>query len=250
VDKFVMKALEHRRRQENGEKSNEKEGDRYIFMNELAMATNDPIQIRSELLNILLAGRDTTAGLLSNVFHVLARRPDIWNKLQEEISELGGAAPDYETLRNMKYLKFVLNEGLRLYPSVPANARFAVRNTTVPVGGGPDGQSPLFVPKGGIVNYFPYAMHRRKDIYGEDADEFKPERWETLRAGWGYLPFNGGPRICVGQQFALTEASYTIVRVLQEFKSMEARDDRSWVEGLHITLSSGNGVSVAVTPKN
>jgi hypothetical protein len=88
---------------------NEEKG-KYIFANELALATDDPMQIRAELLNILLAGRDTTAGLLSNTFHVLARRPDVWAKLKSEVDQLEGKRPDYETLRNMKYLKFVLNE--------------------------------------------------------------------------------------------------------------------------------------------
>lgn len=111
VDKFVAKALEYRRTQlTNGKASEAKEKGKYIFMNELALATDDPIQIRSELLNILLAGRDTTAGLLSNTLHVLARRPDVWAKLKDEVDQLEGKRPDYETLRNMKYLKYVLNE--------------------------------------------------------------------------------------------------------------------------------------------
>ena len=92
-------------------------------------------------------------------------------------------------------------------------------------------------------------MHRRKDIYGPDAEEFRPERWspeEGLRPGWGYLPFNGGPRICVGQQFALTEASYAIVRLLQEFGRIEDRDGTKWEEQLGLTLASGKGVLVAM----
>ncbi|XMA19180.1 hypothetical protein WAI453_011971 [Rhynchosporium graminicola] len=63
-------------------------------------------------------------------------------------------------------------------------------------------------------------MYRRKDLYGEDAEEFKPGRWETLRPSWRYLPFNGGLKLCIGQQFALTEAVFTIVRLLQAFKGV------------------------------
>lgn len=137
---------------------------------------------------------------------------------------------------------------------VPGNARFAVRPTVIPRGGGPDGLSPIYIPKDGIVTYNVFSMHRRKDIYGPDADEFKPERWEAtdppLRPGWGYLPFNGGPRICVGQQFALTEASYTIVRLMQEFESIENRDPTGWVEQIALTLSCGNGVKVAMKPRS
>ena len=69
-----------------------------------------------------------------------------------------------------------------------------------------------------------YAMHRRKDIYGPDAEDFRPERWESpemMDIGWAYLPFNGGPRICLGQEFAMLEASYTIVRLIQAFPRIE-----------------------------
>lgn len=135
---------------------------------------------------------------------------------------------------------------LRLYPSVPQNIRFANRDTTLPVGGGRDGKAPVFIKKGQLVSYAVYSMHRRKDLYGEDAEEYRPERWDSLRVGWGYLPFNGGPRICVGQQFALTEAGYTIVRLVQEFERIESRDPTPWLESLHLTLGSGNGVQIAL----
>ena len=135
---------------------------------------------------------------------------------------------------------------------VPGNARVAIRNTTLPKGGGADGNSRIFIAKGQAVAYSVYCMHRRTEIYGEDALEFKPERWSSekrLLPGWGYLPFNGGPRICVGQQFALTEASYTIVRLLQEFDGIEDRDGSPLVEQLSLTMASANGVKVGMIPR-
>jgi cytochrome P450 len=78
------------------------------------------------------------------------------------------------------------------------------------------------VHKGEEVNYSVYVMQRRKDIWGADADEFNPERWASRRTGWEYLPFNGGPRICLGQQFALTEAGYVTVRLVQLFDEITA----------------------------
>ena len=93
-----------------------------------------------------------------------------------------------------------------------------------------------------------YTIHRRKDIYGEDANEFKPERWADLRPGWEYLPFNGGPRICIGQQFALTEASYTTIRLMQEFTSIESRDSRPWREEIGLTATIHQGTIVGLTP--
>ncbi len=103
----------------------------------------------------------------------------------------------------------------------------------------------MLVPSGTIVDYNVYALHRREDIYGPDSNDFRPERWLTLRAAWGYLPFSGGPRLCLGRksgysyfmgrmlflttapdvdQLAITEAAHTTVRMLQEFKSVESRD--------------------------
>jgi cytochrome P450 len=124
----------------------------------------------------------------------------------------------------------------------------ATRDTIIPRGGGPDGSGPVFVPKGDVVVYWSYAMHRRTDLYGADADEYRPERWETLRPGWEYLPFNGGPRICLGQQYALTEAGYVTVRLLQEFKELVCRDDGPWRENLTLTLCSLNGTKVGLIP--
>jgi cytochrome P450 len=203
---------------------------KYTFLYELCSRTRDPYTLRSELLNVLLAGRDTTAGLLSNTWQVMSKRPDIYNKLKAEVDALNGERPDYQTIKDMKYLKFLLNESLRLMPVVPGNSRTAIRDTVLPLGGGPDQKSPMLVKKGQVVVYHPWSMHRREDFYGKDALEFRPERWETLRPGWEYLPFNGGPRICVGQQYALLEAGYTTVRLMQQFPRMESRDSREWRE--------------------
>lgn len=160
---------------------------RYIFIDELVRQTDDRVRIRSELINILLAGRDTTASLLSNVWFTLSKRPDVWAKLRKDIDTLNGERPTFEQLKELKYLRAVLDESLRVYPLVPINSREAIVDTTLPLGGGEDGNSPMFIRKGQTVTWSTYAMHRRKDYYGEDADEYKPERWlglDGLRPGW------------------------------------------------------------------
>lgn len=74
-------------------------------------------------------------------------------------------------------------------------------NTSLPVGGGPDQRAPVYVKKDTVVGYNVFAMHRRKDLWGDDAHAFRPERWEeNAKRGWEYLPFNGGPRICLGRE--------------------------------------------------
>lgn len=111
VDTYVEKGLAYRRALDSKEIKEDEEGGRYVFLHELVKATTDPIQIRSEVLNVLLAGRDTTASLLSDVFFELARRPDVWAKLQAEVATLDGELPTYQQLKDMKYLKAILNEG-------------------------------------------------------------------------------------------------------------------------------------------
>lgn len=89
--------------------------------------------------------------------------------------------------------------------------RQSTKTTVLPVGGGTDGSSPVLVRKGEAVSYSVYGMHRRKDLYGDDADHFRPDRWQPSSGsgpdlgniGWGYLPFNGGPRVCLGRECAL-----------------------------------------------
>lgn len=269
-------------------KSMKKDGDadRYVFLEELAKLGVGEKKIHDELLNILLAGRDTTASLLSYLFYILARRPDVLKKLRAEIMQYGSQAPTFEQIKSMKYLQWCLNEStyhsfftihilyhidqhgisretlgcsklekynltslaLRLHPIVPGNARVALIDTTLPVGGGKDGKSPIFVKKGQVIVYQVYVMQTRKDLYGEDAEEFIPERWESLRPGWQYLPFNGGPRICIGQQFALTEASFTTIRILQAFKGVENRDETGLKDQLTLTAQVKGGVQVAMIP--
>ena len=228
---------------------------KYVFLQELLERTQDRKQIRAELLSSLLAGRDTTASLLSNVWFELSRRPEVWSKLQDEVSIMSSGRPTFEEIKSMKYLQAILNESLRLYPVVPDNARTAARDTILPIGGGSLGTAPIFVKKGEVAHWSLWAMHRRKEIYGEDAEEFKPERWldkadgKGLRVGWEYLPFNGGPRICIGQQFALMEVAWITAWMAREFEGIESRDDEPWREKVALTCTGLGGCKVVLIPR-
>lgn len=227
----------------------------YVFLYELVKQTRDPKVLRDQCLNILVAARDTTAGLMSFLFFELARNPEIFQRLRNEIVEAFGEGENadlskmtFESLKRLEYLKWVLNETLRLYPSVPQNSRLATRDTTLPRGGGPDGNEPVFVPKGTAVVYNIYATHRNPAIYGKDAEVWRPERWgepDLKKVGWGFLPFNGGPRICLGQQFALTEASYVTVRLLQNFSNIGSFDEPGEpAKNTHLTMSLLSGTNI------
>ncbi|CAK9437224.1 uncharacterized protein LODBEIA_P16020 [Lodderomyces beijingensis] len=231
----------------------EEKSNGYVFLYELAKQTRDAAVLRDQSLNILLAGRDTTAGLLSFAIFELARNPDMYAKLRKEILERFGPTDlediTFESLKSCEYLKAVLNETLRLYPSVPRNARLATKNTTLPHGGGPDGTSPIFIPKNAVVTYNISATQCDPYYYGKDADVYRPERWfeeSTRKLGWAYLPFNGGPRICLGQQFALTEASYVVTRIAQTFSKLELQDRYEYPPKtlVHLTMCLFDGAWV------
>ena len=140
------------------------------------------------------------------------------------------------------------------------NNRTATKDTILPRGGGPDGTAPILVRKGEVVVFSQYVNARRKNIFGPDADDFRPERWEeqedTNPYGWAYFPFNGGPRACLGQDFALMEVSYTIVRLLQAFPTIclpkGERVERVGTERQRLTLvlSSADGCRVELERKN
>lgn len=229
LDYYVNLALESTA----GEKNNaDKEDESYIFSHQLAMATRDPLVIRDQCFNILVAGRDTTGSTLSFSFYYFATRPETWKKVREEVfsvfnPEEGLEQITYESLRKLKYVQMFVKEVLRLHPTVPFNIRSSTKDTTLPTGGGPNEDEPVFVPKGTSVNYSVYLIHRDKKIYGPDAEEFNPERWDSdngrnsTMSTWGYIPFNGGPRICLGQQFALTELYLTITRLAMEYRYVE-----------------------------
>ncbi|KHN98863.1 Cytochrome P450 [Metarhizium album ARSEF 1941] len=231
MDSRIAKALEAFAQTDNhGGRKKRRDADSYVFVEALIQQTRDAQVLRDQCLNVLLAGRDTTACCLHWTFRLLAHHEHVLDKLRREIDQISGLGPSAppptrEDLRRMSYLQLPIGEiVLRLYPSVPVNSREAIRLTTLPVGGGPDGKSPVLVRPGEGVGYCVYAMHRRKDIYGHDADEFRPERWEgeCLRdIGWAYLPFNGGPRLCLGQEFALLEVAYTVARLVQVFPKIK-----------------------------
>ncbi|KAK5127183.1 hypothetical protein LTR85_008544 [Meristemomyces frigidus] len=201
-------------------------------------------EIRAGLLHLLVAGRDTTASLLSNLFISLAREPRAWRKLRAEVATLNGVQPDAATLKQMPYLRQCIDESLRCHPPVPWALRIAARDTTLPTGGGKDQQSPILVEEGTLVLVPLYCLHRHSDFWGADADNFVPERWDTVKPGYAYLPFLAGVRKCLGWEFAVNTAAYVLVRLVQQFPELETGDCRPWAEELGLTMTSANGARV------
>ncbi|KAJ7159959.1 cytochrome P450 monooxygenase CYP63 [Mycena crocata] len=202
------------------------------FLQHLADSTDDPILIRDQLLSVLLASRDTTACLLTFVTYFMAIYPEVAKKLREEVLEHCGlhGAPTYENIKNMKYMRAVINEVLRLYPPVPLNVRESrAEACTLPPSDGSyhsDDSRPFYMPGGTTIMYLPLLMQRNPALWGADADVFDPERWlqpdriaQFVSNPTMYAPFSAGPRICLGQNYAYNEASYFLVRLLQDFNT-------------------------------
>lgn len=228
IDAFISPAIEEAiERKKTRDVLVEKGGEESLtFLDELVKQTDDVDLIRDETNNVLVAGKDTTAATLTFVIYMLAEYPRVLEKLRKEILGTVGTTkrPTYDDIKEMKYLRAVINETLRLYPPVPVNMRHTVADTTLPAA--KQGDKPFFVPKDSIVFYHVFAMHRRKDLWGPDALEFDPERFidERLQKYFVpnpfiFLPFNAGPRICLGQQFAYNEVSFFLIKLLQNFSS-------------------------------
>lgn len=247
VDKRVNEALS---RQRNALAEHCKPG-KYILLDEMAAATQDPYELRMQILNVFFPARDTAAIAFSDILFLLARHPEEWQKLRNEALALGDEPLTFEIIKSLKRARAVVNETLRLHPAASRIGRCALRDTTLPKGGGLNGESPIFVPKGRVIEMDLYSVQRDNNIWGPDADEFKPDRWGDDRplweSKWQYQPFLGGIRMCPAQNQVLTQVVYLLVRFAQEFETIENRDPViEYLEKVTMTVESKNGVKIAL----
>ena len=222
---------------------------RHILLHEMAKEIQDPIDLRSQVIHVFMPARDTTPIIVGNALFHLARNPVIWNDLRDKALTLGSQSLTFEVLKSLILFRHVVFETLRLQPFAGRVFRTALRNTILPVGGGFNGQSPIFVEKGTVVALNHWGLHHDRDIWGDDVHEFKPQRWVGKRPMWEFIPFLGGPRICPAQQQVMTQTVYVLVRLVREFSSIENRDPvQEYVEFAKMTTQSRNGVKVALVP--
>ncbi len=230
------------------------------FIHALARFTRDKKIVRDQIMSLLLAGRDTTASTLSWLFLELSRNPRVVEKLRAEIKDTLGESerpPTYQEIKDMRYLTWTINETLRLYPVVPFNIRTALKDTTLPHGAGPEGLDPVGVLKDTPIGYSAIVMQRRRDLYPPISETFPydpldwmPDRWATWTPkAWQFIPFNGGPRICIGMNFAMSEMGYTIVRVLQQFDQIIDYGSKPILK-VEIVVTPGDGVNVGFVKSN
>ena len=168
-------------------------------------------QLRDEIITMVLAGHETTANLLSWTFSLLARHPEIEQRVRDEATRvLGDRDPVLEDVRSLEYTRLVLEEALRLYP--PAWI-FERQNVEPDVLGG------YSLKAGSVVGIAPYVLHRHP-AYWESPEAFDPERFRAERAEkrprYTYLPFGGGARTCIGNHFAMMEAQIILAMIVRQ----------------------------------
>jgi len=197
-----------------------------------------PAQLRDEVTTILMAGHETTANALAWTWYLLARHPDAEARLHAELDAvLGGRRPSFADLARLTYTRQVIEETLRLYPPAHTISRTAIaadRFGAVPV------------PAGSVITISPYTTHRNPTLW-PDPERFDPDRFApdqvAGRHRFAYLPFGGGPRICIGTAFAMAEAQAIVATVAQDWRLRLAPGHKVEPVGL-ITLRPASGVWV------
>lgn len=135
---------------------------------------------------------------------------------------------------------------MRLLPPVAAQTRTCLTATTLPTGGGPSGNLPVYVVPGDTIAINFFTMHRDSSIFGPDPEAFRPERWTHVRPTWEFLPFGGGARHCPAQQLALFWVAYTFVRMLLVYSDIKNEDEvEEYVENMKLNMESHNGAKVS-----
>jgi cytochrome P450 len=200
-------------------------------------------QLRDEVMTVFLAGHETTANALSWSLYLLSQHPDAEEKLCREVDEvLGGRRPTIEDLRHLPYARMVIDESLRLYPPAWAIGRQAQAEDDV---GG------YRVPAKSGVILSPWLTHRHPAFWAEP-ERFDPERFEATLAGerprFAYFPFGGGPRQCIGNEFALMEAQLVLAMIAQAYRLRLVPGERVEPDPA-VTLRPRNGVPMTATAR-
>ncbi|MBS4211083.1 cytochrome P450 [Bacillus sp. FJAT-49825] len=172
----------------------------------------DDENIRFQIITFLIAGHETTSGLLSFAIYLLLKHPEVLKKAYKEVDQvLVDSIPSYQQVLDLKYIRMILNEALRLYPTAPQFTLYAKEDTVI---GGK-----YRLKKYDNVSVIIPKLHRDKDAWGEDAEAFRPERFADITKipADAYKPFGNGQRACIGMQFALHEATVVLGMILQHF---------------------------------
>ncbi|MGV9318954.1 cytochrome P450 [Streptomyces sp. NPDC003660] len=172
--------------------------------------------VRKQVITFLVAGHETTSGALSFALYYLAKHPEVAARARAEVDRVWGDTPEpgYDQVARLRYLRRVLDESLRLWPTAPAFAREATEDTVLA------GEHPM--RRGGWALVLTPMLHRDPEVWGEDAERFDPDRFDAkavrARAPHTFKPFGTGARACLGRQFALHEATLVLGLLLRRYE--------------------------------
>ncbi|KAK2605923.1 hypothetical protein QQS21_003649 [Conoideocrella luteorostrata] len=217
------------------------------LLDSLIERTSDLRELRETPLLLMSGANHSVGALLSTTIWILAKNPKLFSDLRATIlSKLGRSPPTAQDLVSITEVSNVLYEVLRLYPPLPVNARIAKNTTWLNAGGGPTGAEPMIVKEGQTVVISLWAAQRSTKYFGCDAHLFNPDRWNHLKLDTAsYLAFLMGPRQCFGQQFAMQQSLYIIIRLLQTFTSLQSKGMDAYEPKVRISLIQADGVRVS-----
>ncbi len=236
VDEFLMQVIDERR--SSGKDSSDLLD---MLLKSRYEDTGEPMssaQIRDEALVLIAAGHETSANAMTWLFRLFIKHPNVVQKIREEVQRV---CPDgqvhFEHLPQLSYTKQCIEEGMRLHPPAWAVDRVALEDDEV--NGFP-------IPKGSLIISFIYGLHRRADLWA-DPQAFIPERFHKdnakSRKRFQYIPFGGGPRLCIGNSFAMMEMQMIVATLLRRFDFSMIKDQK--IEALPlITLRPKYGIKM------
>lgn len=222
------------------------------LIDSLIEALHDPVVVADSAMNFLSAGRDTTAQSFTWTFYALMRNPEVIASIRKEIEDNNVSVEEMNVASlqpsNIPYTMAVYYEALRLYPPVPVEIKQCEGHVTLPDG--------TFLPEDSIIVWCIWAMNRSRNLYGEDAHKFRPERWLnsegqfTSKTASEFPVFNGGPRSCLGKKMAELMGAYLIINLIKDFDFEELRDElqpeRERVSQNSLTLPMKDGLPCKV----
>jgi cytochrome P450 len=197
-------------------------------------------QVRDEVMTMLLAGHETTSLALAWTWYLLSKHPDAGRRVaREAVGVLDGRAPTFDDVARLRFTRMVLEEAMRLYPPAWGFSRQALEDDHV---------AGYRIPRGSLVFVIPFVVHRRRALWPDpetfDPDRFAPER-AASRHRFSYFPFGGGPRACIGNHFALTEALVILAMVARQYRLDLVPGHRVEPQAL-ITLRPRDGMRMTI----
>jgi cytochrome P450 len=200
-------------------------------------------EVRDHIITMFMAGHETTAMAMTWAWFLLSQHPAEEAKLHAELEAvLGGRAPTHDDLSKLTYSRMVIEESMRIYPTVPALEREALAADTL---------AGMPVPKGATVMIVPWVLHRHQKLWKNpgrfDPERFSPEQ-SAARPRFSYLPFGGGKRICIGAAFAIAEATILLATLAQHFQPRLVPGHPVDPQGL-ITLRARHGMKMTLAPR-